>query len=56
MYSPKIKEEYIPFLYRIAQSLKKPMTAVVNEMIAEGLSKHQESNGGFQEKNALEDK
>jgi hypothetical protein len=41
MYSPKIKEEYIPVLYRIAQKLKKPMTAIVNDMIAESLRKQE---------------
>ncbi len=34
MYSPKIKAEFIPVLYRIAKERKKPMTAIVNEMMA----------------------
>ena len=33
MYSPKISEELIPELYRIAQSERKPMTSLVNEII-----------------------
>lgn len=48
MYSPKIKDEFIPLLYRIAKSRKKPMTAVVNDMIAESL-KRQESEAVSQD-------
>ena len=33
MYSPKIKKEYIPTLYRLSKSKGKPMTVVVNEVI-----------------------
>lgn len=44
MYSPKIKEEYIPVLYRVAKDLKKPMTAIVNDMIADSLKKFEEVN------------
>jgi len=32
-YSPKIKEDYIPVLYRIAKEQKIPMTKLVNRMI-----------------------
>ena len=35
MYSPKINEDYIPFLYRKAKSQKIPMTRLVNQIIAE---------------------
>ena len=34
MYSPKINEDYIPFLYRKAKSQKIPMTRLVNQIIA----------------------
>lgn len=44
MYSPKIREEYIPVLYKIAKERRKPMTVIVNEMIAESLAKQQESD------------
>ena len=37
MYSPKIDEELIGELYTLGQRLKKPMTAVVNEMIKESI-------------------
>lgn len=37
MYSPNIKEEYIPLLYRKAKELKIPMTKLVNRIIAEAL-------------------
>jgi len=33
MYSPKIKTEHIPKLYRLAKSQKRPMTHVVNEAV-----------------------
>ena len=33
MYSPKISEELIPDLYRLAKAKKRPMTKVVNEII-----------------------
>ena len=35
MYSPKIDEDYIPFLYRKAKSQKIPMTRLVNQIIAD---------------------
>ncbi len=39
MYSPKIRKEFIPVLYRMAKNRKKPMMAIVNDMIAEALKK-----------------
>lgn len=39
MYSPKIKEQHIPTLYRLGKHKKKPMTYLVNEAIAEYLAK-----------------
>lgn len=42
MYSPKIKEELIPELYRLKQSTKKPMTTLVNEAIIEYLNLRKE--------------
>jgi hypothetical protein len=38
MYSPKIKEEYIPKLYWLAKSKKTRMTKLVNEAIAHYLN------------------
>jgi len=35
MYSPKIDEVYIPFLYRKAKSQQIPMTRLVNQIIAD---------------------
>jgi hypothetical protein len=35
MYSPKIKEELIPILYKIAKEQGKPMTEIVNEAVKE---------------------
>ena len=37
MYSPKINEDYIPFLYRKAKSQQIPMTRLVNKIIEEYL-------------------
>jgi len=37
MYSPKIDEDYIPFLYRKAKSQQIPMTRLVNQIIEEYL-------------------
>ena len=33
MYSPKVKEDQIPILYKLAQHEGKSMTALVDEMI-----------------------
>jgi hypothetical protein len=37
MYSPKIKEDLIPKIYRKAKKEKKPMTAIVDEILRKGL-------------------
>jgi hypothetical protein len=39
MYSPKIKEEFIPILYRISTSKRMPMTKLVNHIIQDYLEK-----------------
>ncbi|BBO67943.1 hypothetical protein DSCA_18730 [Desulfosarcina alkanivorans] len=33
MYSPKVKEDLIPILHKLAQQEQKPITALVDEMI-----------------------
>jgi hypothetical protein len=33
MYSPKIDEDLIPILYRLAKQEKKPMTKLIDEML-----------------------
>ena len=38
MYSPKIKERYIPILYRIAKKKNIPMTRVVNQNMGDYLA------------------
>jgi len=38
MYSPKINEEFIPALYRLAKERKKPMTQLVNDIISQYLA------------------
>jgi hypothetical protein len=35
MYSPKIKEDLVPYLYEIAKRQRKPMTKVVDEILRE---------------------
>ncbi len=37
MYSPKIKEEFIPILYRVSMSKRIPMTKLVNQIIRDYL-------------------
>jgi len=39
MYSPKIKEEFIPILYRISASQRIPMTKLVNQIIKDYLER-----------------
>lgn len=38
IYSPKIKEEFIPKLYQLAKAKKIPMTELVNEIIGSYLN------------------
>lgn len=38
MYSPKIKEDLIPVLYRLAKKQGKPMTEVVDEILRKKLA------------------
>ena len=45
MYSPKIKEEFIPVLFRMALSKKIPMTKLVNRIIGDYLEKNGETEG-----------
>ncbi len=45
MYSPKIKEEFIPILYRISCSKKIPMTKLVNQIIKDYLERNGEMEG-----------
>ena len=33
MYSPKIKEDLIPILYKLAKQEGKPMTALIDQML-----------------------
>lgn len=40
MYSPKISERHIPFLYRAAKAQGKPMTKVVDEIITRALEEY----------------
>ena len=44
MYSPKIKEEYIPILFRLSNVQKIPMTKLVNRIINDYL-KRSETTG-----------
>jgi hypothetical protein len=38
MYSPKIKEDLIPVLYRLAKEQGKPMTRVIDEILRRELA------------------
>ncbi len=46
MYSPKINQELIPALYKIARLRKIPMTKLVNHIIKNHLSNHEMMEGG----------
>ncbi len=39
MYSPKIKEDLIPILYKLARQEGKPMTALIDEMLRAEIEK-----------------
>ena len=43
MYSPKIKEELIPVLYRLAREMEIPMTRLVNSLIEKSLEEIERS-------------
>jgi hypothetical protein len=42
MYSPKIKEDLIPILYKLAKQEGKPMTALIDEMLRAEIAKRNE--------------
>jgi hypothetical protein len=46
MYSPKIKEEFIPILFRISLSKRIPMTKLVNQIIKDYLERHFQIQSG----------
>lgn len=48
MYSPKIQEELIPYIYRIAKHTGKPMTYFVNTILAKAID-HYKQSGIFAE-------
>jgi hypothetical protein len=56
LYSPKIKEELIPYLYRWAKSEKVPMTTLVNRIISKEIQgrKDKEADHADQETISLE--
>ncbi len=43
MYSPKIRDELIPAIYRMAKEAGVPMTAWVNRLIEKALSENRHS-------------
>jgi len=45
MYSPKISEELVPQLYRLAKAWKVPMTALVNELLEKALAEVKQEPG-----------
>ena len=42
MYSPKISEDLIPFIYKLAKNEKKPMTQVVDEILRKKIDTQKE--------------
>ncbi len=50
MYSPKISEEVIPYLYQWAKSEGVSMTALVNRIIKNEIEKNQKKERTYDEK------
>jgi|GEM_PF-1244336 len=48
MYSPKISEELVPVIFRVALSKKIPMTKLVNRIIKDYLEKNDMMEGGIE--------
>jgi hypothetical protein len=48
MYSPKINEKHIPYLYLLARHLRMPMTKLVNQIL-EPVIERFKKNGMFEE-------
>ena len=42
MYSPKIQEDLVPYLYKLAHFLNVPMTKIVNSILEEVIDKLRE--------------
>lgn len=53
MYSPKIREDLIPYLYRLSRHLGQPMTKTVDHFLRQGIS-HFKETGIFSEIEAEE--
>ena len=53
MYSPKIAEEFIPYLYQWAKSEGVSMTALVNRMIKNEVEKNQKKEKSYDEKDKI---
>lgn len=53
MYSPKIKEDLIPYLYQLSRHLGQPMTKTVDYFLRQGIS-HFKQTGIFSEIEAEE--
>ena len=53
MYSPKIAEELIPMLYRLAKQRKMPMTRLVNGMIRDWLALTSPPEGATSDSSSL---
>ena len=48
MYSPKISEKHIPYLYHLARHLRMPMTRLVNQILEPVIERFKET-GIFEE-------
>ncbi len=52
MYSPKVKEDLIPILYKLARQEGKPMTALIDEMLRAEIAKRNEQFSQMDDKTA----
>ncbi len=46
LYSPKIREDLIPAIHKLALKEKKPMTPFVNEILQQAIKDRQKKEGG----------
>ena len=49
MYSPKIEEEFIPYLYQWAKNERLSMVALVNRIIKQGIEDNQRKERSYEQ-------
>lgn len=54
MYSPKIRDDLVPRIYRVAKSAKVPMTRWVNQVLERALADHGNLEAGTSDEEGKE--